>query len=518
MAGIDGDSFSFLSEPEFSNTTFYLPSPANRPAGLSWVQNIYNSIVNKLTTANKSYTVLSNDITIHLSVNARIKTLCANAADIQAYLTDKAIDENEYSVQAILYHGNNKFFFAGDAERFEIPYTLANYDLEAVDVYKINHHAMLYQVTGGAGTEYIRAVAEKTSPKFAISTINKKIFVENEANVLTIHRHALNAFVAVGAKCYQTIESIAFESNGFSVANLSSYAVGTVDKNSDTLLDIYIDGTNTSGIWDGTPEHPFPNFESALQFIPQHQNASTINLMVADGVYEYFSANHLTVPIYLYFNNNAVTIKNFKVKSCSKIEILNSVTINRIRIDSSPLVTFANVTLDSTNTQDDTQAVEVTFSNVYFGGILTYLGRGNDSSKFVRCGSIYQGVLSIQTLTIKNEGEAALQRGMGGILLIRTLNAENVGTCLVQGGSGAGILLVRNIGSLTNVGGVIRGVNQNGAEIVNTPYMDNHYGASNARPPVFEVKIGHYYYDTTLRKMLISNGTNWIDTTTGNTI
>lgn len=110
-------------------------------------ENLLNSIANKglkITSANVGNTY---DLG-----NATLEIIAPNSKDYS--------DLNDYSVVAILTHGDKKFLFTGDASKTSEKEMLENNLLEDVDVLKVGHH--------GSNTASSKEFIETIQPEYAV--------------------------------------------------------------------------------------------------------------------------------------------------------------------------------------------------------------------------------------------------------------------------------------------------------------------------------------------------------------
>jgi hypothetical protein len=487
-----GNIQNFLNQSavNFDETKWYLPYITSASAHDSYDQ--VTTVQGWLT--GRDVTLLTTDTTIQIDDNVSMYLFnCTNEA--REYYAVNAYNWNDYSVQAIIYHGNVKAYYTADLWFSGIDYVYTNYDLPNVDLMKLNHHGwMAVDIENGTyGKQNLLGYMNELNPK---KSVYSSIFTSDD-NIrnTNFYKAAIVPYAQDYGDTYCLYDDAEFVSNGKELIKVSDnkhivHSVTNCEKH------IYIDCNYdyANGVPDGTINKPFTCINEARYFMGGEGKIICLH----------FAAGQYTMDI---FNcSNAIEIYNETNTIFSKILLRNVNVWFKNKVKSNDMgFKNSNVIFDNGVEYEYNDWNSWSNSRICIYGDMSIhaaSGYSRENEIIILSGSY----LSTGTMTVTNvKGLFNIQRSF---LTIDTLTLSNIERFVFSGG-GTGYLKIGEF----NIGANVAKIGSNYSMSRLLWNSSECSGPTSDRPNTLLCYPGMTYFDETLGKPIWYINNNWVDST-----
>jgi len=483
---------SFLTNFDMTECDIILPRVCNNLEFKTECENANSTTVNQIATAGCTYRYAVNE-TIDFG-GAKIKIFNGSQADVDYYdtlaQTQDAVDYNNYSICTQIEFLDKVLLFTGDLSDVGQKYCAKNYINKKANLYKAHHHGdwnHLYErymslispdlVICPANTGAFNVLARKSWQLLWYRSNNIPVYVvsqQREDLILTLNKNGLK---------FETT-AVPFVGNGGTVDGLE-YTYNKV---------VYVDCNSINSQRYGTEENPYLSISEALLYIDRDTAGLNNVIKVAAGTYDEI-VNISDIQNRLVINTNKssfvnssdfdVFVKQFIINNCNYVKVVG-LNLNNI----GNALTDVCFEVNNTNYFEINTCCSETTQKYYLKAV---------DSKVLLKGKQF----------ISNKTTCFIAYGLDGFSIESTFVLSNIGTIFLTHGSGvyasggATQSLIDNAENYTQIGHVE-------TDVMNL-YSKNQ-GTTANRPQKIG-KIGQTYFDTTLKKPIWWNGTNWIDAT-----
>lgn len=498
------------SDIDFSTTKWYIPYYTNtgdsaKATVISWLQS-----------ANADYEELTEDKKITLADNVTVDIIC-NSAEFHAAI-DSGKDPNPHSNYALVKHGDVNVLFTGDGFAPEIQYILDNYNLPKIDLIKLQHHGTVSNKSA-ADTTFFRKIAAK----YAVMNYGHDHYEKEGAwGKNDGYSSYVNYF---GGKtyhaCYNDVE---FISDGKNIKHLTAN-VPAKSYQFTTALHFYVDKSADINITpDGSISKPFTSIMEAVKAIPSDE--AKVYIHVKAGTYHSLRIESFKGEIQISKEGTGtINVEHISINNVGRV-FMDGISANQVRIFSAYCV-FDGLTLNVTEKTSDTFTSDLRKPNSTTGGTDGGFGialddcrarigsltiNGNNNSSLTAIVNAEKSLIDIRTCIINNTSSAVFVGGRSCYISIGDLTVNNATEYIVGTYWGA-IVDLQHTPKITNY-------SKSGLGGTSSRWwLDGKtQGMGANRPANVITPLNYLYFDTTLKKLLIFDGSAWVDTTTGNTV
>lgn len=332
---------------DMSETVFYIPLDTE-----TYDQTLIQEMAWRNAFPQNTF-IQPDENSVYTHDNAQLKfNNCGTAA--KAYFeANTPNDYNQFSMICTLTCGNTSFMSSGDIGQSGLNYVYSLGFLEHVNIMTSPHH-------GANDTMLSFDAARIITPDYMWITDNEP-GLSSHPMICPFIAYCAAAGTVIGSKGRSDAGAIFVsrltENGGFTIPGFSKILYNPYNTIS-RISDMYVDGSYTGEISNGSQATPYKTLQEALSRIPDfpiHLHVS--NITIATGVNLYINNKR---GLQISFDSTDV-IKYFYVASCQNV-IINSLECTSIKVSGSNDITFSNLVINDASTAptiSDSSAIRI---------------------------------------------------------------------------------------------------------------------------------------------------------------